>query len=256
VTADNKPVDNKPVCLVDDREPPWAIERLSRYGLLAVSSHLQAGDYMFFPHGMAAVIERKTVSNLLGSMSTRQIVTQAHRMLEINKSLPILLVEGQYSYHPGGNLQYLNPKDPRSNKEGWVISEWSWDSFTGMMLDLQAMGLILHHCPIYGEFPKEIARLVVNLSKENHVWIRERERPTVMAASKQYRNAIWALSAFDGIGPETAEALLAEFGTVYNLTRKLVEETESVAGFRVGRARIGKKMENLRKELLRSYARG
>jgi ERCC4-type nuclease len=78
-----------------------------------------------------------------------------------------------------------------------------------MMFDLQLMGILIWDCPVLGEAARDIATIIHSLHKEEHKWVRERERPNVLALSSQYRNNIWSLCAFDGIGPKLASLLLA-----------------------------------------------
>ncbi|KKN82274.1 hypothetical protein LCGC14_0310870 [marine sediment metagenome] len=217
-----------PLVIVDDREPSNAVDRLQAYGLQAISGRLEAGDYTFYPHGLTAIIERKTISNLLQSLSDKQMVAQAHRMVDIG-DISFLLREGAFRRSPGGAVEYYSPKDPRQ-VDSWVLSGWSWDSFQGMMLDLQLMGIRITDCPVLGEYPSEVARLVINLSKDEHRWIRERQRPDVTVIDPQYKNALWSLSAFTGIGPGTAEALLSSLGSIKAISDADVKELQKADG--------------------------
>lgn len=245
---------DKTVVLVDDREPDSAVPRLREYGLLALSSRLESADYESYPHGLKCLIERKTMSNLLTSMSDRQLVSQAHRMVE-SSDLCFLLREGAFRRSPQAVLEYYSPRDPRADGEGWVQSGWAWDSFQGIMIDIQMMGVKMLDCPVLGEYPMEIARVLVNLHKEEHRWIKERQRPDVVFLDKEYRNVLWALSAFDGIGPEISEALLYKFGTVYEVIRAAAETPELIAQVRVGKRSIGPRLsKRFQQEVLSQWA--
>lgn len=193
--------------LVDDREPKYLADRLAQLGLAVGVSRLKFGDYAFWPHGLSVGIERKTISDLLGSMSDKRIVAQAHGMVE-GYDLAILLREGSFRRSTRQTVQYFDVRHPEADKEGWVQTGWAWSSFSGMMFDLWLLGLIVWDCPVVGEAALDIATIVESLSKDEHRWIRERTRPDVMTADKQWRNNVWALCAFDGIGPETASDLL------------------------------------------------
>lgn len=195
--------------LVDDREPPWIAKRLTSYGCTVAIDHLDAGDYSFWPQGITAGIERKTITDLLNSMASKRLVAQVHKMVE-QYELPILLRVGQFRRGHTSNLEYHDPKHPEADKEGWVRSGWAWSSFQGIMFDIWLMGVIVWDCPVPGSEPEDIAAIVHSLSKEEHKWIKERERPSVLALSKQYRNNIWALCAFSGIGPDIAKDLLKD----------------------------------------------
>ena len=245
------------VVIVDDREPQVAAERLREFGLAAVGGRLDAGDYACYPHGLSVGIERKTMSNLLQSLANKQMVGQAHKMVA-NYDIAFLLREGAFRRSPAGAIEYYSPRDPRA-VDDWVLSGWSWDSFQGIMIDLQMMGIRLIDCPVLGEYPMEIARLVTNLSKDQHRWIKDRQRPDVVALDKQWRNAVWALSAFDGIGPDTVKPLHERYGSHYCVVRAAVEWPDEFAETVIVRtekrtARLGKKLAyRLREELLETW---
>lgn len=244
----------KVVVLVDDREPEAAIPRLKELGIAAVTSHMKSGDYAFYPHGLSVGIERKTISNLLGSMKTRQIVTQCHRMVA-EYDMSWLLREGRFRRHGTGQVEYLEPRHPKADDDGWVMSGWGWDAFNGMMLDLQLMGIKMIDCPMKGQYPMEIARLAINMSKTDHKWIRERERPDVVTIDSQYKDAVWSLCAFGGIGPETAEGLLSSLGTVLRVIVFAADNPDGLAEIKLRSGkRLGKKKaQKLHEEVTKQW---
>ena len=193
--------------LVDDREPPRIAERLAALGLTVSTTRLPHGDYQTFAHGLNVIIERKTISNLLGSMSDRQIVAQAHGMVD-EADLAILLREGAFRRSITQQVEYHDPRHPQADQAGWVRTGWAWSSFQGMMFDLALMGILIWDTLDLGHAPEDIAIIVGSLHQDQHRWIRERQRPNVLTADKTYRNVVWALCAFNGIGPDTAHDLL------------------------------------------------
>src|SRR3990167_1755161 len=229
-----------PQVIVDDREPHNTAQRLCDYGVGATISHMEVGDYLFFPHGKMACIERKTISDLLSSIASKRLVSQAHRMIK-EYEINFILREGEFRRDGSGTLSYLSPRDPRADAQGWVQSGWNWDSFTGMMLDLQLMGIDFIDCPVMGDYPREIARLVTNVCADSHRWIQERERPDITTIDKQYANTVWSWCAYDGVGPETAEALLSVFGSSYKLMDALVNDPQAVIEAKVGTKSFGKR---------------
>lgn len=210
---------DSPVVIVDTREPPYISSQLASFGLTVVEDTLETGDYIFYPHGLKVAIERKRIDDLLNSLRDNRMVSQAHRLID-EFSAAILLVEGRYDRGLNGVVTYeVNNK--------WVESGWSWDSFTGMMLDLKWMGLIFHQC-MSGDAAREIARVVGSLCKEEHAWIKTRARPQIITIDKQWRNSVWSLCAFDGIGPEWAEAMLQKYGTLKNLFNTTVDQLTEI----------------------------
>ena len=229
---------DSPIVIVDSREPTHISSQLQSFGLTVVDDTLETGDYIFYPHGLKVAIERKRVDDLLNSLRDSRMVNQAHRLID-QFDTAILLIEGRYDRAINGVVTYeVNNK--------WVESGWSWDSFTGIMLDLKWMGLIVHQC-MSGDAAREIARIVGSLCKEEHSWIRSRERPAIITIDKAWRNVVWALCAFDGVGPEWAEAMLRRCGTfdrVLNLDTEMLAEVTSSSGKKFGL----KRAEKLRKE--------
>lgn len=239
--------------LVDDREPKGTIDRLQALGLQATGAHLDSADYCFYAHGLTILIERKTISNLLASLADKQMVSQAHKMVASSDRC-FILREGDFRRGPSGHLVYYSPKDPRAEADGYVTSGWDWGSFSGMMLDLQLMGIGFIDCSTLGDYPTEIARAVVNLSKKEHRWIRERQRPEVESLDSQYTNAVWSLCAFEGIGPEWAQGLLAEGGSVANVIASARAGAEELAKVKMNGKSFGKKRaERFRKDVTQEW---
>ena len=229
---------DNPVVIVDSREPESISDQLRGFGLTVVKDTLETGDYVFYPHGLKIAIERKRIDDLLHSLRDTRMVNQAHRLID-QFSTAILLVEGRYDRGLNGVVTY-----EYGNK--WIESGWSWDSFTGMMLDLKWLGLIFHQC-MSGDAAREIARIVGSLCKEEHAWIRSRERPAVITIDKQWRNSIWSLCAFDGIGPEWAEAMLRHYGTLQALFNTGIVDLSEVINSS-GKKFGTKRAEKVRKE--------
>ena len=234
--------------IVDDREPPRIAERLEALGLTVAVSRLDAADFQFFPHGLNVLIERSTISDLLGKLSDRRIVAQAHKMVAA-ADLCILLREGAFRKGPTQMVEYHQPRHPEADHEGWVRTGWAWASFQGMMFDLKLMGLLVWDTYDLGEAANDIAIIVESLHKDEHRWIRERTRPDILTADRLYRNVVWALCAFDGIGPETATALLhgRSFAETVAVVADGSVDLKTVKGFGKTRA------VSLREEVTRVY---
>jgi hypothetical protein len=241
------------VLLADDREPDSAVPRINDYGITAITKRLLSGDYMFVAHGLTILIERKTISNLLQSMATKQLVSQAHALIE-NSDRAFILREGAFGRSPSGHLMYYSPRDPRADSDNWVTSDWTYDSFSGIMLDLQLMGIDFIDCPVNGDYPRELARVVMSLSKKEHGWIRDRQRPEVLTLDKQYKASVWSLCALEGMGPTWAEALIAEFGTLAHTYQTLAEDAGTIAKVKCkGRSFGLKRAKRVQEEMLKQW---
>ena len=204
-----------PVVIVDDREPDHMPGLLQSYGVQAVVSRMKFGDYGFYPHGLTGLIELKSVSDLLGSMRSKRLVAQAHGLAE-TADLAFIMVRGRYTER-GGVVTYQAPGHPQADSDGWVRSGWNWDSFQAIKADIMLLGVDFIDCPNENDAAREIVRLVTTLSKDEHKWLKQRTRPEVLTLDTAYKNAVWSLAAFDGIGPETAEAMLKACGSVVGI---------------------------------------
>ena len=224
--------------IADDRDPEYIANQLSSYSLAVTRGRLQAGDYCFFPHQLTVLIERKTIPDLLGSLSDNRMVDQAHKLIA-SANTAILLREGELR-RDISQVSYRDPKHPEADKDGWVRTGWSWDSFQGMMLDIQLMGILIYDAVPMGSAAYEIARIVQSLSKDEHKWIRQRQRPDIVTIDPQYRDPVWSLCAFSGVGPETAEGILRAYRTWAKASEAIAYKPEEVAEVRVNGRRIGK----------------
>lgn len=243
---------DKLLVLVDDREPESAALRLEQYGLNAQVARMEAGDYAFYPHGMRFLIERKTISDLLGSIRSGRLQSQLHKILAASDRA-FLLREGAFRRSYGGKVEYYNPKHPERDADGWVTSGWDWHAWTGLMADIQMMGVDFIDCYVLGEYPQELAQFITNVSADNHAWVRERTRPDTVYLDKQYNNGVWAWSAYGGIGPESASAMLKAYGSSAALMDAIVNHPEEVAEVKANGRKLGKRIGTLRNEVTKSW---
>lgn len=218
----------KPTVIVSRSEPEDACARLQTLGLNAVPG--EAGtDYVWFPHSLKFGIERKTVSNLLGSLKDRQLAEQAQRGIRAFDRY-FLLIEGEMRSDPRGQLQWHSPRHPEADAGGWVTSGWRFDAVDGMLLDLALLGCIIVRAPMFG-YDRKVAAIVANTCAPSHKFIRERQRPELPADAilygDSYGDAVWALCALPGCGPEMAAALLGFYGSLGGVIQALSDWTNS-----------------------------
>ncbi len=231
--------DEKPLVIVSKSEPKEAVPKLCALGLNAVSG--EAGsDYVWYPQGQQWAIERKTVNNLLGSLSDRQLVEQTHRGSE-QFDRYIILIEGEYHRNARGLLEY-----------GDFESKWQYASVFGMLFALTMIGtnVSVVNWPVMYDSPYAIANIVAASSNARTGFASERQRPdlppTAALGGKLYGDALWSLCALPGCGPEVAAALLAEYGTLFEVVGMLGGGTVSgghplPADVKVNGKRIGEK---------------
>jgi ERCC4-type nuclease len=239
-----------PLIIVDDRERDFMPRLLAEYGLRVSVSRLDYGDYRFWPHGLTVALELNSVSDMLGKMRSKRLVAQAQGLADV-ADLAFIMIRGRYD-EDGGQVAYHAPSHPGADGRGWVRSGWNWDSFQSIKTDIMLLGIDFIDCPNDGDAAREIARLTINLSKGQHNWLRQRTRPDVLTLDGEYRNAVWSLCAFDGIGPETAEAMLKVHGSV---TEVIVRVVDDPVAFAKGVAGLGpKRAIALKKEVVQAWA--
>lgn len=210
---------------VDEREPDGTVEALRDLGLDASVTRLDCGDYLFYSRGRRVLVERKTVSNLLGSLKG-QLSEQAQRMLN-SADISVLLVTGEFRRDPDGYLSF------RTNGM-WMKSGWPYASVMSILIELQLAGLIVVYWAPMSDHAKALSQLVPAFDREDFSFLRTRQRP-----EPTYSDAVWALCALPGLGPKSAAALLETFGSLYAVACASVEELASVTinGRRFGTAR-------------------
>lgn len=232
----------RPIIIVSKSEPDEACPRLSSFGLNAMSG--EAGtDYVWYPHGKVFGIERKTVSNLLGSLKDRQLVQQAHRGVR-DYDRYFVLIEGDTRQGLTGKYEFHSPKHPEADRDGWVESGWLYDAIDGMLLDLNLLGVFILHCSMF-EYARKIAQVVNSTTAETKRFIREQQRPSLPATAalggEMYTNALWSLCALDGCGPKVAEALLQHYGTLAKAVAAMAKEKHNtVYTVKLEKRKIGK----------------
>lgn len=235
--------------VVSKSEPEQHVPQLCARGINAVAG--EAGsDYVWWPHSQQWAIERKTVSNLLGSLADRQLVEQTHRGAQQFDRF-IILIEGDYGRSPNGKFHYYSPKDPRSDRLGWVESKWDYSSIVGMLFALQLVGdkqnVLVYHWPVLYDAPTAIASIVMATCAADAKFTRERQRPDLPSSAalggKLYGDALWALMALPGCGATVAEVLLGHYGSLAAAVAGIAVDGKdgSLAAVKVNGKRIGDK---------------
>lgn len=236
----------KPLVIVSKSEPDDATAKLAVFGLNAVPGEV-GSDYVWYPHALKFAIERKTTTNLLQSLKDRQLVEQTHRgTTEFDRYF--ILVEGDYRRHTSGKFEFFMPNHPEA-RGGWVQSGWMYEAVEGMLFDLGLLGAQIVRCDLF-DYARAVARIVLNTSNDTHKFLAERQRPDLPIIAKMggelYEDAIWALCALPGVGPEIAMALLAEYGTLASVIKNVADgkgDEVKVNGKRLGTKRLNRVYE-------------
>jgi len=175
---------------------------------------LPAGDYWFPAHQKLVILEMKwSLGDLLASFQVEgesggpRLAVEVRKMLDL-ADIPILLVPTLHRRGDGGI-------------EG-AYSDWQYTSAKGILADVALYGVIVDEWDGYLE--ERLAQWYFTLQKEKHSWIRQRGRPTFLPIDVVHPHDVWALCAYEGIGPELAKALLWEIGSVEDVLRTAREQ--------------------------------
>lgn len=179
---------------IDSREPEH-IQRLTFGGVPTVVTALDAGDlWASCADGELLVIERKTTSDLLGSISDGRLFQQAHKMRE-RSQWSYLVVTG-----------YLQPTHDGKTFVAGKATGWDWNSVQGALLDVQETGVQIVYCEHDNGYEATVQRLAKR-SRGGRVLMNTARPARVMTAGETI------LTGLPGIGLERAQMILEEFQT-------------------------------------------
>jgi len=183
---------------------------------------LQA-DYVFAAHGKVVAVEVKwSVSDLLASLQPvgeaggPRLGVEVRKLLEF-ADVPILLVPPIRCRGDGKVFLYEDR-----------VSGWEYASVKGILADVALYGCIVDEWD--GDIARRLAQWYYTMTAEGHNWIRQRGRPPFIALDHLYKEAVWSLCSFQGIGPMSAEALLETFGSVAGVAKQSVTALQKVKG--------------------------
>jgi len=170
---------------------------------------LPAGDYWWDAHQKLVIVEMKwSLGDLLASFQVEgesggpRLAVEVRKMLDL-ADIPILLLPTLHRRGDGGI-------------EG-AYSDWQYASAKGILADVALYGVIVDEWDGYLE--ERLASWYFTLQKEKHSWIRQRGRPVFLPIDVVHPHDVWALCAYEGIGPELAKALLWELGSVEDVLK-------------------------------------
>ena len=116
--------------IIDQREPEW-VKQLKFNGVIVSYSVLDAGDFwVITDDNRMLVIERKTPTDLLGSLKDERLFLQMAGLQELRKEgyWPYLMISG----------------DLQRGANGHVVTDretgWSWNAVQGALLSIQEIG--------------------------------------------------------------------------------------------------------------------
>ena len=204
----NKKLNEKPKqkIIVDIREKNSLVaSEIVKLGFEIEFQTLKVGDYLV----NEVAIERKTVSDFLGSMIDRRLLRQLEELQQYKKR--ILVIEGIYEkeIYPDNenNLNGIHP-----------------NAIRGFLLSI----ILKYNVPIiYTKDSEDTAKFISVLAKKS-------ENETSLNVSKKNlsknERMQFILEGFPGIGPKTARKLLEKFKTIKNIINASEEEIKKIIG--------------------------
>lgn len=189
-------------------------------------------DFMWFTHGHKYGIELKVAGDMLSSFRSGRLAGQIRKMVE-TLDFPLILWCAKVSMERATGKLVMNDS----------VTDWD---YRGTMSRLSVAMMAGVSVEIFdGPAAERVAAWVINTSKEEHDWLRGRTRPpAVYSLDPAYSNAVWALCAHDGIGPETAEAMVQKYksvAAVYNHALRVKLEELTITAFCKGVKGLGPK---------------
>lgn len=178
--------------VIDSREPSWVKDLTFDKIPLTVAS-LPSGDAWLATGNATLIVERKTFSDLLGSIADGRLFTQVAEMTTASP-WSYLVITG----HPVLKLGQI--------VLAGRVTEWRWNSIQGALLTVQEMGVKV----IWRENDSDYAPALT--------WLAERDRGEIKVKT-QKRNVVLQspaetlLCTLPGISDNRAKTLLEKSGT-------------------------------------------
>lgn len=198
--------------MIDSREPPWC-QQLKFGGLPTVVTMLEQGDIMAATDtGEMILIERKTVSDLLGSVRDGRLFEQVSRMVDQTR------------------WTYLVVTEPIvSNSNGQVVATgrgetgWSYAAIQGALLTAQELGAFVYFCKDGSEYEETVLK-IGNRDRKNQFVLMPVKEPRLLSAGEQI------LASLPGIGIERIDILLKECSTPAWALSFLTDDISKIKG--------------------------
>jgi ERCC4-type nuclease len=178
--------------VLDSREPE-NIQKLTFGGIPTVVAALECGDlWASCTDGELLVIERKTTSDLLGSIADQRLFQQALRMRERSQWAYVVITG------------YLQPTHDGKTFVQGKATGWDWNAVQGALLDVQETGVQIVYCEHDNSYEATVQRLAKR-SRAGRVLNNTARPARVMTAGETL------LTSLPGIGLERAQDMLGEF---------------------------------------------
>lgn len=180
--------------VVDKREPAW-VRNLQFDAPIANDVILDAGDlWVATSDNAILIIERKTVSDLLGSISDGRLFNQVARMRELSPWCYVIVTGALIWEQTTGKIII-----------DYKTTGWDMSAVQGALLTVQELGVGVIFCANDDDFAPCVKRLAKRERGEVHI---KPVRPSrILSAGETL------LASLPGIGIENASKLLKHCGT-------------------------------------------
>jgi len=162
---------------------------------------LPVSDYLFGSKAGLVGVERKTVSDLVGSIYDKSLMRQLRRMTSVC-SISVLLIEDWMGANDNGKVKC---KGFQSNFDWKFI----WNFLLSAQIELDVK---LYMSPGRHLTPNIIRGLEVYFNKEKHTSLMSVPSPNIFISSEE-RSRLQILMGLPGVGEKIARRLLSEFKT-------------------------------------------
>jgi ERCC4-type nuclease len=171
-------------------DEPKDIQEIN-FGVPSVVTSLNADAVVGCKDGATLAIERKTPSDLLGSIRDGRLFNQCHALREISE-WSYLVIHGRMTWVDDGKVR----------TDGYRVTNWDWHSLFGSLLTVQEMGVGVFHATDYAE----AIRILASRDRSD-ITIHPRRASEPMSKDEAF------LASLPGIGAMRAKEALATFGT-------------------------------------------
>jgi len=174
--------------MIDSREPEW-VQKLAFGNAPTAVVALEMGDvWAATTDGSILIIERKTTTDLLGSIKDNRIFQQAKAMHEQSPWAYVVITGALI---PGPDSKVI---------AGGRETGWDWNAVQGALLTVQELGVGIVTCVSDADFGATVTRLAQR--GREAVRVEPRRLAYLVGAGEA------ALAALPGIGPERIGVLL------------------------------------------------
>lgn len=185
---------------VDSREPVALFDGIRKLLPDTERKILEAGDYSWESPTLGLVlVERKEVSDLVGSVLSNGLTEQARKIAKVAK-LSVLLIEGWITCTYDGSV--------RTKSRVWRIN---WNYLQNYLLGLQAHGFYTDYSPNQNFTIRRIASLYEWTNKGEHESLRGISIPA------GHSTQLKMLSCIPGYNIVLSDRMMKKFGTLRNV---------------------------------------